>query len=460
MVGPSTGSQDRAVTKHQEPAAVNPKISCALPASGLESFAVQGKHPGRAAAPRTPGEISDLLRTAQHEQWAVVPFGSGSRQDLGNPPKRFDLALATTRLNRIPEYEPQDLVVRVESGCRLGRLQEMLAADRLCLPIDPPGYGQTTLGGMVATNASGPGRLGHGTLRDYLLGIGVVQADGSQTRFGSRVVKNVTGYDMCKLYAGSFGTLGIFSDFYFKLKPLPPMEKTVVGLFKSLPQVQGALSRLLQSPLIPTAVEFLNGGAWRRLDRELDWNGKIGGYALAVKFGDLEAAVNWQVEELRSIWGMDADGDMLVSDSRAQTELWDFLREDHFCLAAPPLDSLKLKVNILPNQLVRWIGEVEKQLSDTEVPFFLRAHAGSGVMRVFCHLDPSTPQAGRLATLIERWRSLLNAVRGSVVIEKGPANLKNQVDAWGYRYKDLKLMKQVKNQLDPQEILNPGRFVV
>ncbi|MCY3774373.1 MAG: FAD-binding oxidoreductase, partial [Candidatus Aminicenantes bacterium] len=182
------------------------KIPSSLPGSRLGEFAVQGKQPARAAAPRTPEEISDLLRTAQDQQWAVVPFGGGSRQDLGNPPKRFDLALATTCLDGIPEYEPQDLVVRVESGCRLGKLQELLAANRLCLPIDPPNYRQTTLGGMVATNASGPTRFGHGTLRDYLLGIGVIQADGSQTRFGSRVVKNVTGYDMCKLYAGSFGT--------------------------------------------------------------------------------------------------------------------------------------------------------------------------------------------------------------------------------------------------------------
>lgn len=436
------------------------RASFALPASRLEAFTVQGKRPHRAAAPRTPEEISELLRAAQGNHWAVVPFGSGSRQDLGNPPRRFDLALATTGLDRIPEYEPQDLVVRVESGCRLGQLQELLAADRLCLPLDPPAYRQTTLGGMVAANASGPCRFGHGTLRDYLLGIGVIQADGSQTRFGSRVVKNVTGYDMCKLYAGSFGTLGVFSDFYFKLKPLPPLEKTVVGLFRKLPPVGSALSRLLRSPLTPIAVEFLNGAASLRLDRKLGWNGKVAGYALAVKFGDLEAAVNWQVKELKEIWDSCPDGDMLVSDSREQDRLWECLREDHFCLAEPPLEDARLKVNILPNQLVQWIEEIERRLSDIEAPFFLRAHAGSGVIRIYCHLEPSTPQAGRLAGLIERWRGLLNAVRGSVVIERGPADLKNRVDAWGYRYKDLKLMRRIKNRLDPLEILNPGRFVV
>lgn len=443
------------------PAPVKPfQVSCALPASRLEAFTVQGKRPDRAAAPRTPQEISELLRAAQQEHWAVVPYGSGSRQDLGNPPERFDLALATNRLDRIPEYEPQDLVVRVESGCPLGRLQELLAADRLCLPVDPPAYRQTTLGGMVATNASGPGRFGHGTLRDYLLGVGVVQADGSQTRFGSRVVKNVTGYDMCKLYAGSFGTLGVFSDFYFKLKPLPPMETTVIGLFRKLPPVRSALSRLLRSPLIPIAVEFLDGNASHRLDRKLDWNGRIAGYALAVRFGDLEAAVNWQVRELKEIWGPFLDGDVPVGDSREQARLWDCLREDHFCLAEPPLESVKLKVNILPNQLVQWIERIERQLSETEVPFVLRAHAGSGVIRIYCHRDPSPPQAGRLAELIEQWRGLLSAVRGSVVIEGGPADLKDRVDAWGYRYKDLKLMRRIKNRLDPREILNPGRFVV
>ena len=436
------------------------QASFSLPASRLEAFTVQGKRPRRAAAPRTPEEVGELLRAAHREHWAVVPYGAGSRQDLGNPPERFDLALATTRLDRIPEYEPQDLVVRVESGCRLARLQELLAADRLCLPLDPPAYRQTTLGGMVATNASGPGRFGHGTLRDYLLGVGVIQADGSQTRFGSRVVKNVTGYDMCKLYAGSFGALGVFSDFYFKLKPLPPVEKTVIGLFSKLPPVGSALSRLLRSPLTPIAVEFLNGSASGRLDRKLDWSGKIAGYALVVKFGDLEAAANWQVEELKEIWGSCLDGDVPVSDSPEQARLWDCLREDHFCLAEPPLESARLKVNILPSQLVRWIEEIERRLSEAEAPFFLRAHAGSGVIRIHCHLDPATPRVEKLAGLIERWRGSLKAVRGSVVIEKGPADLKSRVDAWGYRYKDLELMRRIKNRLDPREILNPGRFVV
>lgn len=448
------------MTKDSPGAKADSQVSFALPASQSEAFTVQGKRPDRAAAPRTPEEISHLLQSAQREHWAVVPFGSGSRQDLGNPPERFDLALATTRLDRIPEYEPQDLVVRVESGCRLARLQELLAADRLCLPVDPPAYRQTTLGGMVAANASGPDRYGHGTLRDYLLGVGVIQADGTQTRFGSRVVKNVTGYDMCKLYAGSFGTLGVFSDFYFKLKPLPPMEKTVVGLFRKLPTVRSALSKLLRSPLIPTAVEFLDGNASRRLGRKLDWSGTIAGYALAVKFGDLEAAVNWQVKELKETWGSCLDGDMLVSDAQAQARLWDCLREDHFCMAEPSLENVTLKVNILPNQLVQWIEEMEKHMSGIEAPFFLRAHAGSGVIRIHCHHDPATAQAGKLAGLIERWRSLLNAVRGSVVVERGPASLKNRVDAWGYRYEDLKLMKRIKNRLDPREILNPGRFVV
>ena len=436
------------------------QLSGALSAAQLAAFTVQGKIPEQAAAPQTPEEISELLNTARRREWAVVPFGSGTRQDLGNPPQRFDLALSTALLNRIPEYEPQDLVVRVESGCRLGRLQEFLAADRLCLPIDPPGCRKTTLGGMVATNASGPNRFGHGTLRDYLLGIGVIQADGSQTRFGSRVVKNVTGYDMCKLYTGSHGTLGIFSDFYFKLKPLPPTEKTVVGLFKNLPEVQEAMSALLRSQLLPDAFEFLNGDALRRVDQELNLTGKSRRYALVVKFGDLETAVNWQLKELEAMWKPHRDRGIVISDAGEQAVLWDLLREDHFYFAKPPLDSVKLKVNILPNHLVQWVEQIERQLSKTDAPVFLKAHAGSGVIRVFCHLDPSRPQVRILAEFIEKWRCELRPIRGSIVIESSPLALKSHIDAWGYRYKDLNLMKQIKKRFDPQGLLNPGRFVV
>src|SRR2546427_2634738 len=150
------------------------EITRALPSSETSRFIVDGIQPRWVVEPNDAEEIGDLLRLARDWSWGVIPFGSGTRQGIGNVPIRFDVALSLRKFNGIPEYEPQDLVVKVESGCRLIDLQNKLAQDNLFLPIDPP-CDSGTLGGIVASNTSGPLRLAHGTIRDFLLGIGVVQ---------------------------------------------------------------------------------------------------------------------------------------------------------------------------------------------------------------------------------------------------------------------------------------------
>jgi FAD/FMN-containing dehydrogenase len=190
----------------------------------MPRFAVDGLHPERLVAPQTAEEAGALLKEANAQSWGVVPFGSGSKQHIGNPLKKFNVALSLEHFNQILEFEPQDLVVKVQAGCPLATLQVRLAQEGLCLPVDPPWQDRATLGGIVSSHDSGPLRFSHGTIRDYLIGISLIQPDGAWTKFGSRVVKNVTGYDMCKLYTGAFGTLGVLLDFYFKLKPLPPSE--------------------------------------------------------------------------------------------------------------------------------------------------------------------------------------------------------------------------------------------
>ena len=435
-------------------------IPSSLPNSQLSRFKVHGLQPKIAASPKTSEEMSEIIRIAQKSNWGVAPFGSGTKQEIGNSPKRFDLALCTKFFNQIPEYEPQDLVVRVESGCCLRQLQNHLMADRLWLPIDPPHSELSTLGGIVATNSSGPCRFGNGTIRDYLLGIGIFQPDGSWTQFGSRVVKNVTGYDMCKLYTGSLGTLGIFSDFYFKLKPLPAYEKSVVMLFENLQNIYDAMVLLSRSSLQPSALEFLNSEGLEIVCRKMDLSQKFNRYALIVRFSDLAKSVNWQVRELQQKWLPYVDEGIELSDSKQHLLLWEILREDSPYLSKNLDNNVKLKINILPSQLVHWVNLLEENLAGINSSVVLKAHAGNGIIQMYCHLENSVPTFQALAKLIKEWRAKLRSSRGSVIIESGPKNLKKIVDTWGYCYKDLKIMSQIKNQLDPQEILNPGRFVV
>ena len=435
-------------------------LPSSLPKDQLSRFTVHGLQPKVAASPKTSEEMREIMRIAHKSNWGVVPFGSGTKQEIGNAPKRFDLALCTKFFNQIPEYEPQDLVVRVKSGCRLSQLQKYLMADRLWLPIDPPNSEKSTLGGIVATNSSGPCRYGNGTIRDYLLGIGVFQPDGSWTQFGSRVVKNVTGYDMCKLYTGSLGTLGIFSDFYFKLKPLPASEKSMIMLFKNLQNTHDALVILSRSPLQPSALEFLNSEALEVVCQRMDLFQKMNRYALIVRFSDLDKSVNWQVSELQQKWLPYLDEGIEVSDPKKQCLLWEILREDSPYLSKQMNHNVKLKINVLSNQLVYWVNLLEEKTAGIKDSLILKAHAGNGIIQMYCHLKNSVPSVQTLATLVEEWRAELVSSRGSVIVESGPANLKKIVDAWGYRYKDLQIMNQIKNQLDPQKILNPGRFIV
>ena len=430
-----------------------------LPSVETSRFTVDEIQPQWVVEPDTTEGIGDVLRLAHDRNWGIIPFGSGTRQRIGNPPIRFDVALSLRKFNRIPEYEPQDLVVKVESGCRLFELQEKLSKDNLFLPIDPPGD-SGTVGGIVASNASGPLRLAHGTMRDLLLGISIVQPSGTKTRFGARVVKNVTGYDMCKLYVGSFGTLGVFTDFYLKLKPLPPSQRTVLAVMKGLSDTKEALAKLRESPLSPLAVEFMNPRVLRLLNQSLPVTGDHEGYSLVVLFGEVENAVTWQVEELERLWEPLCVKGLILSDPAEQKALWDVLREDEPFTQIFSGSTVKLKINGLPSQLVELARELELLNGKLDGELLIKSHALSGIARCYFRFADSPAQQQTIVRGIQQLRTFLKPSRGSVVIELAPLALKKMIDVWGCDSKDRSLMQRIRDKYDPPGILNPGRFVV
>jgi glycolate dehydrogenase FAD-binding subunit len=439
--------------------ALSNNITSTTESTVTSRFAIDGLNPGRVVAPQTSEEAGALLKEANAQSWAVVPFGSGSKQHIGNALKRFDLALSLEHFSQILEFEPQDLVVKVQAGCPLATLQVRLAQDGLCLPVDPPWQDTATLGGIVSSHDSGPLRFFHGTIRDYLIGVSLIQPDGTWTKFGSRVVKNVTGYDMCKLYTGAFGTLGVLLDFYFKLKPLPPSEKTVVVKFKGLAETTQALAKLLSSPLLPAAVELLNPAALEFVNHSLDLTQGESGYAVVLRFGDVENSVQWQVEQLEKLWdGLTAQG-VIVGDAREQALVWQILREDRTWLEVPAL-NVKLKLNCLPIQVATMAGRLETLRKELNAELRLKAHAGSGVIRAYLAFEESASAPSQFLQQLQSLRTELKPSRGTVIVESAPASLKAGIDIWGYDFKDRALMQQIRQQYDPRGILNPERFVV
>ncbi|MGH8010470.1 MAG: FAD-binding oxidoreductase, partial [Candidatus Binatia bacterium] len=221
-------------------------------------FAIDGREPQEVVFPESVAQVSQVLRVASEQRTAVAPVGHGAFLHLGNVARRYDLALSLQRLDRIIDYQPADMTVTVEAGMTLARLQTILGEQGQWLPVDPPLPEQATVGGLIATNLSGPARLSQGTIRDFLIGMKAVQSDGTIVKGGGRVVKNVAGYDLPKLYCGSFGTLGVIVEATFKVRPRPQAQGILSLAFPSAEKAMELTFRLLGSELQPFLLELAN----------------------------------------------------------------------------------------------------------------------------------------------------------------------------------------------------------
>jgi glycolate oxidase FAD binding subunit len=401
--------------------------------------AVDGCQPAWVARPRSLEEAARVLALAHDEGLAVLPRGSGSALGLGAPPARADLVLDLGRLDAILEYSPDDLTVTVQAGVTAGALAATLAARRQTLPVDPPGWGRRTLGGIAATAASGPLRLRYGTVRDLLLGVRFIQADGVSTWGGAKVVKSVTGYDVPKLLVGSLGTLGVIVELTLRLHPLPETEATSLLLLPSPEAAQEAVGRIVDSTLQPNRLEWLDSGALAACGLP------AAPAALAISVGSVESAV-------RAQQGMIVAA-ATAAGARVETVGPAFWRTYDRTLAEA--GGTVLRIGTLTSRLTATLGAIRGALG-VETSFAVTACAPLGVLRVA--IDGGEP--ARLYRAIEQLRGFVADDEGSVVIERGPLALRTGLDPWGsVPAGALDLMRTLKQEFDPGRSLNPGRFV-
>jgi glycolate oxidase FAD binding subunit len=390
--------------------------------------AIDGVQPRWIAAPGSVQEASELLRLAHEAGLQVAPRGGGSKMTLGNRPAGVDLVVSMARLNRVLEHSAGDLVARVEAGARLEDMQTAFSEAGQWLPLDPPERG-ATIGGIVAANASGPHRLRYGTARDLLIGLTYVLPDGTVAKTGGKVVKNVAGYDLCKLFTGSLGTLALLVEAIVRLYPLPVARRTVLlWPLDDLGVLGEAVQSILHSALVPAALEF----RWR------DHKG-----ALAVLFEGVESGVAHQAEQALPL--LAPHGRARILDSEWQG--WQ--RE----IETPP-DGVTLKVSAVPTQLYPLLGEALKLAGRQQVDARLAGHAGSGI--AYLDLQGGTES---LRAVIAGVRREATSRAGSVVVHRAPLSIKEGLDVWGDGSEALPLMRRVKGRFDPHTMLNPGRFV-
>jgi glycolate oxidase FAD binding subunit len=408
--------------------------------TALAAYAVDGVVPGAVARPGTAEEVSRVLVLCAAERLAVVARGAGRALGLGNPPRRLDLVLELTRLTAVREYVPEDMVATVEAGLTLGGLASQLASQRQMLALDPPGGRARTVGGVLAAHASGPLRFRYGTGRDLLLGARFVQADGTVTWGGAKVVKSVTGYDVPKLLVGSLGTLGILVEATLRLHPIPPARRSWQVSLASTQAAAGFLAALLDSPLQPDRAALLDEAALRRAGLAAQ------PVALLLSIGSVAEAVEQQGHALAAL----ARGHGARVDALAESA-WAGLDE---VITAPIL----LRLACEPRRLLDGLATAQAAASGLGVELASLAQPGHGMlqMAVWGHADPRALATG----LIQKLRSGVEDEGGSLVVERAPVDLKAICESWGAISPEiLEIMKRIKSEFDPAGCLSPGRFV-
>ena len=420
---------------------VTTELATSINTSPLES--------GESATPSEPevspcsfAEVGEVMQRASSHGWSVVPSGAGTWLDVGNPLLASDLILSTRNLNRIVEHEPADLIATVEAGVTLDDFNADLAKRGQWLPLDPPDDGRATIGGVLATGLSGALKTGYGTPKNYVIGMKVVLADGTLVKAGGRVVKNVAGYDLCKLFTGSYGTLGTIVEATFKLRPLPEVVQTV-SAWGSVEQLLSATRAVFEARLFPAAAELLSPGFTSVVE-----SANVDDARLLIRFAGSRIAVIDQVSRATEV---------LTHSSRMAAPLADDDSKMWRSLAAMPLrcsDSCISRASVPPSEmanLLRFLGQGDRDHSESS----FHLSVAEGRLRV---IENRNADATQLVSSLGKLRDEATRLGGSLIIEHAPAEIKNQMCAWGELGARGELMWRIKQQLDPSGLLSPGRF--
>ncbi len=394
----------------------------------IQQAVASGNYPSCIVYPRTQQQLAAVIATAHSNNWRVLPCGSGSKLSWGGLAKGIDVVVSTQRINQLIEHAVGDLTITVEAGMKFSHLQALLAKSRQFLALDPTAPESATIGGIVATGDTGSLRQRYGSVRDQLLGITFVRADGQVAKAGGRVVKNVAGYDLMKLFTGSYGTLGFISQLTFRVYPLPEASGTVV-LTGTAEAVSQAADILRGSALTPVQADLLS----TRLVSSL---GLGQGLGLIARFQSISESVKEQssrVLEVGQKLGLDgaifADGD--------EANLWQRLQERIHTAATESV--ITCKIGVLPTAAVEILAEVELGL--------IHISSGLGLLQ----LEDKNQ--------VLKVRDRTQAYNGFLTILSAPVAVKEQIDVWGYTGNALPMMRRIKEQFDSNNILSPGRFV-
>ncbi|MDN4523049.1 FAD-binding oxidoreductase [Fictibacillus sp. NE201] len=400
--------------------------------------------------PQTEEEIQGILEYAGEHDKKIAIQGSGSKRGFGGQTDKADILLSLSKYKGIVEHTVGNMTITVKAGTTFHELQTYLAQHQQRVSLDPAWPEHATIGGIVASNESGPKRLGYGSSRDVVIGLRLVYPDGSIIRSGGKVVKNVAGYDMNKLFIGSMGTLGVVSEVVLKLRPLAKYESLVLLTFPdgNLETVRLFANSLLESVLEPVALELLNPA----LSEKLTGN-KV--YTLAISFEDVENAVHYQEEFVKRISPSQTHMEILQQEkAHAFWERFCILKPNGIQSSAEPETTVTVKISVTNLDVLQVLKESDLLQDSHNLVIHGHGGLGHGLCQVI--LEGTGDDILRAITYLRQFAESLN---GYLIVTHLPFALRQQISVWGNQPSYFYLLEGIKAKVDPKRILNHKRFV-
>ncbi len=452
----------------------------------VSKYVVDGLAPAAVIFPKNTAEVAAVVKFANQHHLAIVPWGSGSRIQMGNPPQKLDLVVSTQRLNHMLDVDTQNLTITVEAGVKLRDIQARLATEEdrcylpledlnvpegeiICsdrshsgcfIPLDPPGSEKATIGGVIATNASGPRRLLYNLPRDIILGVRFVTPRGDIPGSGGKTVKNVSGFDVSKLMVGSMGSLGIITEMTFRLMPLPEKMKTILLGFNTLSAAHSCVKNILKTKLLPAAVETMNKAAYENLCFKMAPDFSPGQLVTAISLEAFSPAVDRMEREILKMAQENGAISKTVFGENEHLQFWLAVSNQDSCLDAQYGNLIRAKVNFRISEWKNIMEFAGNALSASAIPHTVQTHSGNGICLINLLLDKNAdglkPKA--IAFLDELLQQSLKA-GGNTIIQNAPKDIKPKLKIWGQAGSDFIAMKMLKSRLDPNNVMSPGRFV-
>ena len=419
----------------------------------VSSLSIDGMLPELVVSPGNVQTLALVMAGASEERVAVVPVGGGTRLELGNPIRRFDVAVDISRLDRVLQHNPADLTVTVEAGIAVASLQRTLAKHGQFLALDPPLPDRATIGGTLAVGVGGPMKYQFGNPRDLVIGMKVVHADGTTTKSGGQVVKNVSGYDMSRLHIGGLGTLGVIAEVSFRLAPLPRSEATVVATFGTTQHCSAAALGIFDSQVVPMALTCFD----RPANERANVLGDDGGYFLAVRLGGRPRTLERQVQECSRICREHGATTVESLESGQAVTVWRTLADFGWDPTSRP--TMAARASVAPTRILEVAQELERSGLGTGLIPAIVAHPAYGTVLISWFADEDLISEDVAGDTLGQARDSVHKAGGHMTVERCLLAIKTRIDVWDEAGAPLDIMRSMKEQYDPSGILNPGRFV-